>query len=366
MTVDELQNYHDAVPQISTDLQGRSAKLQNLIEPLSDIEANLISMQLVRGWIGLGSLTLVYGPSNSGKTFFVIDLAMHIAAGFPYRGQKVRMGQIVYIAAEGGGGIRNRIAAMKKAKPTLCQHDNFYLLPTALDFHAVGDADALCRAMPEGKIALIVVDTMARSMGNGDENSARDTTQFVANLDYIRSTTGATVLVVHHSGKNASQGPRGSSALKAAVDTEITIAADHKITCQKQRDLELPKPLFFDLQSVELGVDSEGDPVTSAIVVEADARLAKPTALKGQPKVALQALDDALRKKGEIKSGSDFPSDKKAVALSVWRSHCDADGLTSGTSTSAPRNAFNRNKDHLIDLNIIRSHKGFVWRAQSA
>lgn len=363
MTADhEFYQVANAVPLPIHDKQGRAKDLQRQIIPLSKIEPVLDSVQLVRGWIGLGTLALIYGPSNSGKTFVTADLGMHIAAGIAYRGQKVRQGQVVYIAAEGGGGIKNRLAAMKMQKPRLCEHDGFHLLPTALDLHATGDAVALCQALPVGEIALVVVDTMARSMGAGDENSARDTAQFVANLDYIRNHTGATVLVVHHSGKNAENGARGSSALRAAVDTEIAVTADRKIECLKQRDMEIPKPIFFDLQSVELGIDVDGDVVSSAIVIEAEAPQPKSKPLTGVLEVALQALDDALMEGGRIKHGPEYPYNRKAVHVNVWRAKCNAHGLTSGTAPSAARTAFSRAKASLMDKTHIRMFGDYVWK----
>jgi hypothetical protein len=199
-------------------------------------------------------------------------------------------------------------------------------------------------------------------MGAGDENSARDMAQFVANIDRLRERTGAHVLVVHHSGKNTDAGARGSSALRAAVDTEIVVT-EGQISCAKQRDMEHSGRLFFALESVELGHDTDGELVTSAIVVPADAPAVKPKPLSGKAQVAMQALQDAIRDHGSKQIGADYPSDRKCVSLEKWRDACGVHGLTKGASESAGRVAFLRAKDKLLDVNAIRIFDEWVWSA---
>ena len=96
-------------------------------------------------------------------------------------------------------------AALKSARAHVTQNDNLLLLPAFVDLDGEQDAiaivEAIDRVLGGREPSLIVVDTMARSMGLGDENSSRDLGQFIANVGTIREITGAYVLVVHHSGK---------------------------------------------------------------------------------------------------------------------------------------------------------------------
>lgn len=111
-------------------------------------------------------------------------------------------------------------------------------------------------------------ETASRVAG-GDENSSTDMGAMVTHLDYLRHATKAHLLVVHHSGKDASKGARGHSLLRAATDTEIEIQIG-RITVTKQRDLGLAWPsgsCGFSLDVVELGRDEDGDPITSCVVV---------------------------------------------------------------------------------------------------
>ena len=184
-------------PEVLPDLTDRARSLQRHLTSYDEIEPCLENNYLVRGWLGKGALSILYGPSNSGKTFVATDLAVHVASGSEWRGNKVRSGLVIYVAGEGGDGIRNRFAAIRKERPTVQARAGLRLLSTNIDLFGPDDASALCSFMPSDEAALIVIDTMARSMGTGDENSARDVAQFVRNCDFIRKRTGAHVLIIH-------------------------------------------------------------------------------------------------------------------------------------------------------------------------
>lgn len=288
---------------------------------------------------------MIYGPSNAGKTFVALDIAMHIAASNSWRGLRVNGGPVLYIAAEGGAGIRNRLAAIKLDRPDMAAA-SFSLLPICVDLHGQGDAQAICEIMPDESPALVVVDTLARSMGAGDENTAKDAAMFVRNCDLIRESTGAHVMVIHHTGKDEDRGARGSSALRAAVDNEIQVTSDWGILSRKQRDQEPPEPLHFVLRSVTLGMDEDGEPVTTAVVDVAEPPKPTRKPLRGKNEVAMQALYDALRKHGTTKSSNAWPDNRKVVTVDQWREACGVHGLTTGASDSAARQAFKRAKDN--------------------
>ncbi|WP_185803976.1 AAA family ATPase [Pontivivens nitratireducens] len=97
----------------------RASEIETRLVSLSAIEAVLTSNYMVKGWLDRNCLSMLYGPSNAGKTFVALDIAMHIAAGQPWRGLRVNGGPVLYIAAEGGAGIRNRLAAIKRDRPEL-------------------------------------------------------------------------------------------------------------------------------------------------------------------------------------------------------------------------------------------------------
>lgn len=234
-----------------------------------DAASRAISAQgkpLIKGLLDQGAMTILYGPSNVGKTFVTMDLAYHVAANLPYGGMRTTGGAVVYVAAEGGRGVYQRVAALKAKYKT--GSVPFHILPASVDLRRK-DAD-LAPLVEAVKglgvpVALIVVDTLSRAMAGGDENSSVDMGNIVTHFDALREQTSAHLLVVHHTGKNIAQGARGHSLLRAATDTEIEIS-EGVFEVTKQRDLPKSWSSAFGLDVVTLGRDADGDPITSCTV----------------------------------------------------------------------------------------------------
>lgn len=225
---------------------------------------------LIKGLIDQSAMAVIYGASNSGKTFLTLDLAFHIATGRPWQGRKTSAGLVVYIAAEGGRGIFKRIAALRKHFDVTDAPLDVVPCPiNMLDSRAdVSDLIALVREAEaeHGEPArMVVVDTLSRALAGGDENASTDMGAFVKNADKLRAAVNATVCIVHHSGKDAARGARGWSGLRAATDTEIEII-DSTIRVSKQRDLEPIADLRFKLRPIEIGKDEDGDRIASCVV----------------------------------------------------------------------------------------------------
>ena len=231
----------------------------------------------VEGLLGAGQLSVLYGPSNCGKTFFMSDLCLHIAMGKTWRGREIDAGGVLYVAAEGAYGIRNRIAAYKQ-RYELASGIPLTIVPSTINMlDADQDVEKLIRtiqvkAQELGNIQMIVLDTLARVM-TGNENAAEDMGMLVINCDRISQTTGAHVCLIHHSGKDESKGSRGSSSLRAACATEIEIRKAGDVsgaTVTKQREMEIEGEFAFKLEVVEIGINERGKKITSCVVVEAD------------------------------------------------------------------------------------------------
>lgn len=275
---------------------------------LGDVEPVLHQDFVVDGLLGAGTLAVIFGDSNSGKTFFTLDLALHVAAGQPWRGHQVRRGLVVYVAAEGGHGIRNRLAAYKhhadwtKGAPLAVLPQAVDLLgPQADAGRLVGLIQAATGEAGEAA-ALVVLDTLARVMPGGNENASEDMSALVANCDTLRAETGATVLLIHHVGKDATKGARGHSSLRAAADTEILVEGLHgtrTATVTKQRDLPCGQRFGFDLVPVDLGTHPEtGNAVTACLVATTEAPGFARKGPSGKQQAAVLRLVEAEAKAG--------------------------------------------------------------------
>ena len=221
-------------------------------------------------------MSVVYGPSNCGKSFWCLYLAACVAMGLPFFGREVEKGAVIYFGLEGSVGIRNRIMAMKRER-VLSEDAPLHLCFSPLSLldgeHASRVADTVAR-IEQGekyKVKLIVIDTYARAMAGGDENAGKDTSAVIATVDAIRSTCKAHVMLIHHCGKDLARGARGHSSLRAATDTEIEISRTEEsnvsvATVMKQRDLPIDRAIAFTLVPVHLGTDRRNQPITSCVV----------------------------------------------------------------------------------------------------
>ena len=232
---------------------------------------------LVKDWLLCGSSIVVFGDSNTGKTFMVLDVCYHVAAGLPWAGLPVTQGGVLYVAAEGGNGIYHRLEALR------LKHGNadvpFRLAPCSIDLRTTSKArDWIIHEIQKMerdlgcKVRLVVIDTLARALNGGQESSSEHMGALIGNMDRVRQDTDVAFLFIHHSGKDQSKGGRGWSGLKCAIDTEIAVTENGKGTkrsrakATKQKDLESDKMLDFRLNVVRTGTDDDGNPITSCTV----------------------------------------------------------------------------------------------------
>jgi hypothetical protein len=221
-----------------------------------------------------------------------------------------------------------------------------------------------------GKVKLIVVDTLSRSMAGGNENSPEDMTRFIGNCDKMRNMTGAHVAIVHHSGKDKAAGARGHSSLRAATDTEIELDYDENTGMRtakatKQRDMETGALFSFKLNVVDLGKDEDGDVVTTCTVKQAsesEIEEANRPRIKGKNQVLIRQVFTQLRGEGIGKpnpAGAGFPEPRTYWMISEETVKDHFAGKVS--SSSNPRSVYKQAMDALIGSGHAVLNDGFIW-----
>lgn len=222
---------------------------------------------LIKGLLDASAMSVLYGESNTGKTFVALDMAWHIATGTDYAGMRTTQAPVVYVVAEGGRGMAKRMAALVQKRPRTSQAPLWTLSHPVNLLDPEADLKPLARAilaLPE-RPGFIVLDTLSRVLAGGDENSSTDMGALVKHFDLLRAATGSHLMAVHHSGKDRARGARGHSLLRAATDTEIEIA-ENRITVTKQRDLDKSWSSGFILEPTSVGKDPDGDAIISCVV----------------------------------------------------------------------------------------------------
>lgn len=254
---------------------------------------------IIKGLLPQAGLAVVFGESGSGKSFLVTDMALAITRGVEWRGKRVRQGAVAYVCAEGVSGFRNRLQAYRlRVSQDL---GPFFVLGDAPNIVDPKVVEALiCALKSLGSLSVVVVDTFAQVTPGANENSGEDMGKALAHCRRIHAATGALVLLVHHSGKDATRGARGWSGLKAAADAELEVMRDddrRAVRVSKQKDGEDGEELGFRLVPVLLGLDEDGEDITSCVVehTDAPAPLRKSRVKLGSTeKTVLRTLEDML------------------------------------------------------------------------
>ena len=254
--------------------QAETSGLRFTFEPVHQFSSATALPWIIKGVLPQAGLAVVYGASGSGKSFAVLDMCFAIARGLPWRAKRTKQGRVAYIAAEGAEGFRKRLAAYAQHHGVDLSEVPMTVLNAAPNLMEIKDAkDLAAGVIAAGGADVIVVDTFAQTTPGANENAGEDVGKALGHCKRLHELTGALVVLIHHSGKDASKGARGWSGLRAAADAELEIVREgnlRAIRLSKNKDGEDGLQWGFALDVVTLGADEDLDPITSCVVVEAE------------------------------------------------------------------------------------------------
>lgn len=263
-----------------------AAKLQQVAEEATSnyvgrfpaVRASALDLLPKSQWIIKGILprsrdpSLLFGASGSGKSFLALDMALAIVRGEEWFGHRTKQTAVVYLAAEGGSGLGKRVKAYCDRRSLDIDELPIDVITNCPNILLEEDVSELAKSLgASGPYGLVVVDTLAQVTPGANENAGEDMGRALANLKALGDATGATVQVVHHAGKDLNRGSRGWSGIKAAMDSQLEVQRDtetgaRSFRVEKMKDGEDGAQFGFKLDVVELGVDEDGDIITSCVV----------------------------------------------------------------------------------------------------
>jgi hypothetical protein len=307
---------------------------------------------LVKDYIPADGISRLCGAPSSAKSFIALDWALSIAEGVPWLGHEVDQGQVIYICAESTGYVIPRLDAWRQEHKMSKTTEHFRIIDypvPMLDERIIGYF-ILALQQEQFQPKLIVIDTLARCFGNGDENSTQDMNAFVNACERLRSVFArAGVLVLHHTGKDLSKGGRGSTALFGAVDIEFTATKKERSNTVTLKNTKAGKnSLMLDQLHLELVDLDPTDPGHG----QATLKLANAAAIKEAQ--AEQAKDEA--EETAFKALEAFGS--KGASAAEW-------AAAVGTSVSTVK----RRGDTLIEQGRVMrrgENKNTRWYAAEA
>jgi hypothetical protein len=288
---------------------------------------------------------------------------------------------VLYIAGEGHGGIGARIKAMKKhhstpvGAPVFFLRKQINLRSSATDIQDLIQAVDDIQATHDIQFELVVIDTLARAFGGGNENASEDMGAFITAAGAIQGRYNCALLVVHHAGKDATKGLRGHSSLLGAVDTELEIiriedAPKGILHISKQKDGEDGQRYGFQMITVELSTTLLGFDNVSSLAVEVDSEMNVNQGRNGPPSQpsraglgtnnanALRALHAAIKKFGMMETINGMRN--KAIKVDQWRDEYKA-SCGNDTDPQDFKKLWWRVKNQLVNADKVAVHGDWCW-----
>ena len=345
----------------------------------------------IQGLVPARGLVCIVGPPKSGKSFLTADMFFSIARGVPYAGRETKQGPVIYLTGEGVQGFKRRMIAMRRHYGVEGQGVQFAMIENVPDLGSsatdlpilIRDLDQFIERAGGARPRAIVLDTLARCMGEGDENVARDMGRFVNRCGVIERHFGCLVAVVHHMGKDASKGARGSNALHGALDVYLTVEkGDTSSTVRVEEMKDGPEGQEWRFRLVPYQADRDDEQRSISDTPEASTEastcvvelLSEPTLAKhGETKKSkpprgvagdlLKIIRRAVHEAGEVNVGAGtVPDNVRAASRNTLKSFCKTmDWQDPDEKPDAFRAALSRNLSALRDATLIGYSRDWIW-----
>jgi hypothetical protein len=220
----------------------------------------------LKGVLPYQGLAALYGPSASGKSFLAMDLCVALTEGNKWFVIRTTQSTVVYVALEGESGFKNRVAAWELENQRPLPQSMFMVMQPFQITNPVNITE-LSEAVPPDSV--IIVDTLNRAAPTSDENSSKEMGEILQACKSLQSLIGGLIVLVHHTGKDTTKGARGHSSFFAALDGAIEVQRLNGIrswSIAKAKDGQDGENFPFDLKMHTLGVDLDGDDITSCTI----------------------------------------------------------------------------------------------------
>ncbi len=324
-----------------------------------------------------GGMNLLSGSYGSGKSLIAFDMAFCVAAGIDWHNRKVKQGSVVIIAGEGHSGISQRFAALSSRYGIDCP-ENIHLSELPANFLDSDGAkwvhDSVEEICPDA--ALVIVDTLNRSFGDGNENDTGDMTTFVNNIDANFRKSEKTILIVHHTSKGNNGASRGSVVLPSACEGEFIVKADGdtriNLCCEKQKNAAKADPMQFDIKEVFLpAFDFDGEKASSVYIEQNNipvVNIKKKVQLTQDETHAMNAMAAVYKSNPQpipcfIMANYSIDKKHSVISLSDWRievyKRLSVDSDTD--KVNAKNSKFNRIRKTLFKKCKIVENDGLAW-----
>ncbi|WP_050043597.1 AAA family ATPase [Bradyrhizobium sp. LTSPM299] len=296
-----------------------------------DVDKSPAKDEIVKGLIGAGEFSAWVAKPGTAKSVLLCDIGCHIAAGLDWHGREVKPGLVIFFAGERKSLTERRIAAWGKKHGL--SGIPFAVVGGKLDMTGIVNAKTLAMTIKQCEeksglpCHLVILDTVTRTFGAGDQNNSKDMQRYIGSVDQLTRATGAHVAAIHHSGWEGDRG-KGAIDLDGAIDVSYGVSVNgaglakvFTLKCTGANDSDEGDITSFRLDSVELGMDADGNVTTAPVVVQVDGAKHDGTNLKGTTGKALDSLKLAIQEHGETppEGSAGFPDGIVTATREQWR-----------------------------------------------
>jgi hypothetical protein len=321
-------------------------------------------------------------PPKALKSFFLMDMLMHVAMGKPYGGRTVQQGAVVYVTSEGVKGVKRRLIAMRRHHGIDANGVPFFLVPVMPNLGSgTDDRTRLIAAITAAikdiavPVRAIAIDTLRKATPGKSENDSKDMSVLLSNCDFLANTFNCHVNAVHHSPRSDDTRGSGTNAIEGSCDVILPVSrcdnADGTphatVTVGRMKDGPEGDTWSFELRTMEIGVDRNDSPIIAAYVVltEFPARRKPPgptppsAAKRPSPQGAkfLKALLEVLGGPNIVTRDG-----RRCATMANWKAKCVSRGLLgSPAKSNSSRARISKYRSELVACSLIAWADGFVW-----
>nr|WP_246450215.1 AAA family ATPase [Rhizobium wenxiniae] len=314
---------------------------------------------IIRDIFGAGEFSYIVGQPGAGKSMCATDMACHLAAGWDWHGFKVKKPSFVlYIAAERAKLTRRRIKAWRKKH---CFSDDLPVLVVSGYMNltdGLEDAKEIISVIEQAEgecgleCGLIVIDTLTRVFGGGDQNASKDMTRLIDAVSLIQETVPrAHVSVIHHT-THAGTRAKGAIDLDGAVDVSFMVGPKGGAVVLENTGANDGKEgdlMAYEFESVTLGKDDEGEWTTAPVLVPVSL---PDTNGKGLPPLS-KSHKDILEIARELMGDKEEPVPGQLVREAYYTKYPNKDRETL-------KRGYSRAIKSLKDRGLVDASDGFV------
>jgi hypothetical protein len=349
---------------------------------LDDIELDDDPVCLIEGILPAGpSFGETPAPPKGLKSFFWMDMLMHVAMGKPYGGRTVRQGAVVYITSEGVKGVKRRLIAMRRHHGIDGKNVPFFLVPVMPNLGSgTDDLNGLIQAITtatkdiRAPVRAIVIDTLRKATPGKSENDSKDMSVFLSNCDVLANTFNCHVNAVHHSPRSDDTRGSGTNAIEGSCDVILPVTRCDKadgtpratVTVSRMKDGPEGATWSFELRPMEIGVDRNGSAIITAYVVLTELPATRDAAGPTPPSAAKRASPQAAKFLDALLEMPTGPNivmreSRRCATMADWKTECLRRGLLNPANSSSSRARISKYRKELMACGLIACADGLVW-----